>query len=506
MRQAGILPSSAVDIGRTRYALPKIQSHCGEFLVRKYCDSPRDITTGDVRDESRTFPRGPQGQKGIRTGLSLVVAPCICLLRRLLLFQAKMRFTTPLIAASLPFLVLSCPTRIRLNEKGRSIPISKRGSTFANDGVVNITALQAHLAYVGAKYDVGMKNYERNTGSVHPLARDRVTRPSKRSTGTSALTNHEGFWCGNISVGKPPVTFSVGLDTGSSDFFIPDVTCKNCGARSAHYDSSLSSTSSRMGKTFFIRDADGSLTTGHQYTDAVTVTGLTARGQTLGSADSFSRALQTGPDGLMGLAWPALSKFGATPFFNTLMQQGTVSQGVFAFYFSESGSELQLGGTDELLYIPPLNWISVTQQRWWRVGLDSVNVGGTKAVSGGSAIIDSGTAVIIGDSDTVSRFYRHIPGSAVFRTSRDSTTYSYPCSYDPQISFTFNGIPYPIASKYFNHGPVSGGSSSCVGAISSRGESDFWILGDPFMRSVYTAFDVNNSSVGFAKPRSPCNP
>ncbi|KAF8337908.1 Asp-domain-containing protein [Cantharellus anzutake] len=414
-----------------------------------------------------------------------------------------MRFTTPLIAASLPFMVLSSPTRIHSNEKGRSIPIS-RGSTFVNHGVVNITALRAHLAYVGAKYDVGLKNYERSTGPVHPLAWDRATHASKRDISTSALTDvRDSIWYGNISVGNPPVTFAILFDTGSTDFFIPDVSCTNCGAlRSARYNPSLSSTSSAVGKSFSLVYGDGSSSvSGYQYIDAVTVAGLTAKRQTLGSATALTHDFRTGAtDGLMGLAWPANSEFGATPFFNTLMQQGTVSQGVFAFYFSESGSELRLGGTDESLYSTPLQWIPVTQQRYWRVGLDSINARGTEAVSGLSAIIDSGTALIVGDSSTVREFYRHIPGS---KGDVNYEFFTYPCHYDPRISVTFNGASYPIG---LNFGPVSNGSSQCLGGIVGLAYTPFWILGDIFMRSVYTAFNFDNASIGFARFKSEWDP
>ncbi|KAF8339055.1 acid protease [Cantharellus anzutake] len=417
-----------------------------------------------------------------------------------------MRFTTPLIAASLPFLVLSSPTRIHSNEKGRSIPISKRGSTFVDHGVVNITALRAHLAYVGAKYHIGLKNYERNTSPVHPLAWDRATHATKRDITTSALTDvRDSIWWGNISVGNPPVTFAIYFDTGSSDFFIPDVSCMNCGAlRSARYSPSLSSTSSAVGKSFSLVYGDGSSVSGYQYIDAVTVAGLTAKRQTLGSATALSQNFQTGAmDGLMGLAWPASSEFGATPFFNTLMQQGTVSQGVFAFYLSESGSELRLGGTDESLYSTPLQWIPVTQRFYWRVGLDKVNVRGTEVVSGLSAIIDSGTTLIVGDPPTVREFYRHIPDSAIIKGDVNNEFFTYPCHYDPRISVTFNGASYPIG---FNFGPVSNGSSQCLGGIVGLAGTPFWILGDIFMRSVYTAFNFDNASIGFARLKSEWDP
>ncbi|KAF8330388.1 Asp-domain-containing protein [Cantharellus anzutake] len=412
-----------------------------------------------------------------------------------------MKFTIPLIVVSLPFLVFASP--IHANEKGISIPISKRGSTFAKDGVVDMMAIRAHLAYVVAKYETTSKNYERSTGSVRPPTRNRVTHTSKRGIGNDSLTDYrELFWYGNISVGTPPVTFTVDFDTGSSDLFIPDVSCQNCGAHT-RYNPRLSSTSSSVGKPFNDPYFDGSFASGQLYNDTVTVAGLTAEHQTFGSATSYSPQFKVRPtDGLLGLAWPAASAFNATPFFNTLIQQGTVSQGVFALYLSESGSELRLGGTDESLFSGPLQWNSVTQQKFWRINLDGINVGGTKVVGGLSSFIDSGTTLIVGDPHTVAQFYRGIPGSHIFDIIDETVYYSYPCSPDPQVSFTFNGTSYPIASKYFNVGNVVFNESSvCIGGIVGHPGGDVWILGDVFMRNVYTAFDFDHSRVGFAKLR-----
>ncbi|KAF8338740.1 aspartic peptidase domain-containing protein [Cantharellus anzutake] len=363
-----------------------------------------------------------------------------------------MKFTTPFIVASLPFMVLSSPI-----EKLISIPIRKRGPATTRDGVVDMTVVRNHLAHVTAKYGAGLK---KDTDSVHPAARNGVTHTSKRGDGTVALTDDRNLLC-------------------------------------------ASSTSVNTQNTFNLSYGDQSSSSGQIYTDVVTVAGLTAQGQALGSATVYTQFQNRTPDGIIGMAWPNASYFNntGTPFFTTLVQQKALSQNLFAFYLSAylSGvGSLHLGGLDPSIYHDPITYTPVTRQHWWQVGLDSVNVNGAAVGSNLSAVVDSGTTYILGDPDTVEKLYNAIGGAPL---ENSNGMYTYPCHTVPQVSFTFSGASYSISS-FFGLGHITNGSTNCLGAIMSSPTltNSFWILGDSFLRNVYAVFDVGNSRVGFAKP------
>jgi hypothetical protein len=143
----------------------------------------------------------------------------------------------------------------------------------------------------------GMAAYQRNTGGQHPLAGGIVTS-SKRSVGGDPLIDDNAqLWFGTIDIGTPPVPFTgvtlsfpvqnwpsdlvsytVDFDTGSSDLFVPSVTCdSSCSGHDA-YDPSNSSTSRDLGQQFSLAYGDGTTTvSGEEYSDDVTIAGLTVR-------------------------------------------------------------------------------------------------------------------------------------------------------------------------------------------------------------------------------------
>lgn len=98
-----------------------------------------------------------------------------------------------------------------------------------------------------------------------------------------------------------------------------------------------------------------------------------------------------------------------------------------------------------------------------------------------------------------------------------------PCNKFPNISLTFGSKSFPVPFSDLNLGKVSNRSEDCVSGIAgvnlgfrefscpsshNRAQADhrthslyfsaFWIVGDVFLRNVYTMFDLKHSVVGFA--------
>jgi len=387
-------------------------------------------------------------------------------------------------------------------QNGIRIPIQKRSGLTRPDGTVDHDAVLREKVKVQNKHranlitidrKIGLENF--NAGAHIPPVATLPDHLQKRQS--EPLTDQQSEeWTGTVSIGTPGQSFVIDFDTGSSDLWVASSSCSGCEASNS-YDPSSSSTSSEQSGTFQIQYGDGSTASGPIYTDDVSVAGISVTSQTLSAVTSESGDLVGGPsDGLMGMGWPALSNLNADPYFWTAVSQGAVSEGVFSFYLAGSGSELYLGGTDSSLYSGDIESHDLTSSSgFWQIGGASAIVNGQTVVSNFDTIIDSGTTLMYGPPDAVDTFYSGISGAQ----SLGSGSYGIPCDSFPTVAFTWGGNTFTISSDAFNLGDA--GNGLCEAALGGQdlGLGDnVWLLGDTLMQSVYTAFSVDNSAVGFA--------
>lgn len=260
------------------------------------------------------------------------------------------------------------------------------------------------------------------------------------------------------------------FDTGSSDLFLPGTRCTgaNCQGHTK-FNTAASSTAVDQRSTFSLAFGDGSTVSGEQFTDTVTVGGLTATGQRVGAASTYSTGFaldEFPPDGLLGMGFEQISVFGANPVFQTLVAQGKTSASEFGVTLGTSGSELFLGGTDTSKFTGSLTFTPVTEVGFWEINSGGVSVAGKSVVTPQDSIVDTGTTLLLGDTTNVRKVYAAIPGSKDASRTVGTGFFTVPCASIPSnVGLILGGKTFTISAATFNLGAVSATSSDCVGGL-----------------------------------------
>ncbi|CAE6459097.1 unnamed protein product [Rhizoctonia solani] len=414
-----------------------------------------------------------------------------------------MRALTLAIACATAGISVAVPV-VNPSPKGFSIPLQKRSSIrapLAKNGVIQPDALARHVDRVERKYTRGNRAYKQQKGV--DLFANLGKAISKRQD-VQLADEDEELWAGEISIGTPGQKFLIDFDTGSADLWIPSSSCQTEGCQNKNvYTFSSSSTAKEVSSSqkFSISYGDGSTASGPVYTDTVSAGGLSVTNQSFSAVTSESSSFSQDPsDGIMGLAFSSISTIGAPTFVENLASQGVVSSSVFSMYLASNNSELYLGGTNSSLYTGDITYTDLQSRTYWLTN-GSSSVGGAEAYSG-SMIIDSGTTLIVGERRSVEAWWENVENASRCPSFVCGTSgyYLFPCSSPPNVTFGFGGASFSVDPNYFNLGSVDMFNEICVGGIvgSSGVPDNAWIVGDVFMRNVYTVFDEANSRVGFA--------
>uniref|UniRef100_F1KVU5 Aspartic protease 6 n=1 Tax=Ascaris suum TaxID=6253 RepID=F1KVU5_ASCSU len=161
-----------------------------------------------------------------------------------------------------------------------------------------------------------------------------------RAIGSQGVNDYDDLeYVGNITIGTPPTQlFTVVLDTGSSNFWIPDSSCSSyaCGFK-RRFDSLKSSTYSTDGRTWSAEYGDGSNAYGFYGKDTVTFgdeddTQLQVPNQVFGQA-VFTFGFDEDPlDGILGLGFTYYADNFVPPPVMNAIAQGLLDEPIFTVW------------------------------------------------------------------------------------------------------------------------------------------------------------------------------
>jgi hypothetical protein len=177
-----------------------------------------------------------------------------------------------------------------------------------------------------------------------------------------------------------------------------------------------------------------------------------------------------------------------------------IDEPVFSFYLQKDPAQpgqLTFGGVDHSKFDGEIEYVPLTDESYWKVAMEGMKYGGEDITSSVSAIVDSGTSLLAGPKDKVSKIAEKAGATLVM-----GKEYTIDCSKIdslPAVELTLGGgKKFTLEAKDY----VLQVQGQCLFAFMpielppKLGE--MWILGDVFMRKYYTVFDYGQKRVGMA--------
>ncbi|KAF7732549.1 hypothetical protein EC973_003296 [Apophysomyces ossiformis] len=380
-----------------------------------------------------------------------------------------------------------------------------------------------------------------------PLSHVKSSRRVRRDVSyADRLYNDDGSeYLINIGIGTPAQNFTVAVDTGSADLWVPSTECNlDCPLNkfSSNESSTFRTGESDFGIIYGIGKANGSYGI-----DTVHIAGAQVVDQQFGLAKTTNDIIYTTngdrkimPNGILGLGFHGLASTPHEPLMFNLAKQGLIDNILFSFYMGSLydpgwAGEIILGGIDHEKYAGDLYYLPVVRQdenyTYWMVNGKGIQVQDGENITVDApfvqnrhVIIDTGTTLTYLDKDLAEKVVLASVGHMnKVILDQASGTYLVDCglalSSSSNIDFAFADQPLhlrvPIRDLVIplDSNDVSNATQCMFGIapwLTSGGSavmnaSGMILLGDSVIRSIYLVFDIANHQIGFARATSSPN-
>ncbi|CAE6458311.1 unnamed protein product [Rhizoctonia solani] len=340
----------------------------------------------------------------------------------------------------------------------------------------------------------------------------------EKRTQNVELKDHGISYTVKIGIGLPPRYYDLLVDTASTHTWI-----------GGHKRYSRTKTSIKQeGRSFSVEYFKGSMTA-VVYKDRVQLSSsLIIPNMEFGVLVVESmQNMNLECDGILGLGPTVLSGRRVTPnngqylptIMDELLVQGIIQQNVFGLSFAPTpqgtvSGELTFGGIKLQDNINSMNWADITRKVPWNSywGFEqAIKYGDQLLQPLSTGFLDSGTILIYISPQAFETYSKSLPGSKIDESrSKLLEIPQASLSKMKSLSFLINGVSYELTPnaqlwpKRLN--TLVGGAPDRyysvvqnVGTLKLRSpvKLDF-IMGYVFMKRFYTAYDGDNSKIGFA--------
>jgi Eukaryotic aspartyl protease len=359
----------------------------------------------------------------------------------------------------------------------------------------------------------------------------------RQKTAEISIGNAQILYFINVTIGTPPQPFSLQLDTGSSDIWIPSTKSDICVLRRractlGAFDSSASRTVvfiDRLQNAFQIQYVDGSQMQGDYIADTFGMgDSVNLRNLTMGLATQATRGL-----GVMGIGYSAGESIVALDptevypnVIDELVNQGVISSRAYSLYLNDLNAEsgnILFGGIDTNKYSgdlvalpvqPDADSGSLTSFTVTFTGLTIMNGAGINQLTRDSiaepAILDSGTtntyfpdalanSILEGLGVTTDESFGNVVRCSLAREEA-TFIFTFGGPGGASINVSLAQFVTPLLTPDGRTPTFPDGAEACSFGIYGAG-NDPILFGDTFLRSAYVVYDLENNQIALAQAR-----
>ncbi|KAM7217752.1 Aspartic peptidase domain containing protein [Rhypophila decipiens] len=306
-----------------------------------------------------------------------------------------------------------------------------------------------------------------------------------------------------VKFGTPGKPLYMLLDSGAGTSWVMGTECKSraCLMHDTYGPTDSTTLKVNNSEPFNVDYGSGSVK-GFNGHDTVQLAGLQTNykfGLATETSKDFTRFAF---DGILGLA---RSQGESDNFMAIMTEQYLIPSNLFAVSLSRhlevtNAGSVTFGGLDPTKYVGEISYTGTAKDDLaWKIPMDDMGYGDQKAgIKGRFSHIDTGTSYAFGPKGDVAALHKLIPGAQ----SSNGEAYAVPCNSAMDITVTFSGVTYKIPPKDWVSRSSGGFCQSNIYGVEVIPGA--WLLGDVFLKNVYTVFDADYSRVGFAnKPVAP---
>ncbi|KAI9305491.1 aspartic peptidase domain-containing protein [Cunninghamella echinulata] len=375
------------------------------------------------------------------------------------------------------------------------------------------------------------------------------TKSASSSSNVLPLFNADAFlYLIEIGIG-PTQKFTVAIDTGSADTWVPSNKCPKEKCDLDKYDLSTTNQNNNI-EPFSVTYGSGTIK-GEYRKETITIGNIVVHDQQFGAVSDVSGFTllpekdkngndQPSLDGLLGLGFPGLtgSDEGYDPVVISMYKQKLIQEPVFSIYLNERDAqdyagEIIFGGIDQDKYTGSMGYIPLIQGKNKRGKTDythwAFRGGSISTQSNQKHSFKSSDVLIFDTGSTFTYFSKDIIDSLIPTNLKNNINYNksqnlYFCNCDllhdtenslqltlPQTnSKTPLTITIPVANLIVTDG-TNDTNTQCVFGMVPLGESEvidttyggrLFILGDTILRSLYLVFNFREHTIGVAAAKN----